>query len=73
MPVQVVSGALLTCTFGAAPSPLTVLPVNRVMCSKMPAATIMDHVPMVNIASFGVCMSIANRRSPLPPPRRWVC
>jgi hypothetical protein len=43
-----------------APSALTVLPVNRVACSKMPAATIMDSAPMANIASFGMCMSPAN-------------
>jgi hypothetical protein len=60
MPVQVVSGATLACTFGAAPSTLTVLPVSGVACSKMPAATIMDFVPMTNVASFGMCMSIAN-------------
>ena len=60
MPMQVVSGATLMCTFGIAPSTLTVLPVNRVMCSKMPAATIMDFAPMVNIAPFGMCISLAN-------------
>jgi hypothetical protein len=60
MPIQVVSGASLACTFGAAPSTLTVLPLTGVTCSKMPAATIMDFAPMVNIASFGVCLSIAN-------------
>jgi hypothetical protein len=51
---------MLACTFGAAPSTLTVLPTTMVSCSKMPAATIMDFAPMVNIAPFGVCMSIAN-------------
>ena len=60
MPVQVVSGAVLTCSFGVAPSTLTVLPANRVNCSKMPAANIMDFVPMTNIATFGMCMSPAN-------------
>jgi Domain of unknown function (DUF4280) len=60
MPIQVVSGATLACTFGMAPSALTVLPVNRVACSNMPAATIMDSAPMANIASFGMCMSPAN-------------
>jgi hypothetical protein len=60
MPVQVVSGAVLTCSFGVAPSTLTVLPANRVNCSKMPAANIMDFAPMANIASFGMCMSPAN-------------
>src|SRR4051794_33391255 len=60
MPQHVCNGALLQCSFGAAPSTLTVLPVNRVMTSSQPAATIMDYQPMVNIASFGMCMSIAN-------------
>jgi Domain of unknown function (DUF4280) len=60
MPVQVVSGATVACTFGVAPSTLTVLPVNRVACSKMPAASIMDFAPMTNIAPFGMCISIAN-------------
>lgn len=60
MPMQVVNGAQLMCTFGAAPSVLTVLPVNCVMDNSVPAANIMDHVPMMNIMPFGVCMSIAN-------------
>jgi hypothetical protein len=41
-------------------STLTVLPVERVMTSSQPAATIMDHQPMVNIAPFGMCISLAN-------------
>lgn len=57
--IQVTSGALLQCSFGAAPAPLQVLPVNRVL-SGTPAATIMDCAPIVNIAPFGVCNSIAN-------------
>jgi Domain of unknown function (DUF4280) len=60
MPVQVVSTASLACTFGAAPSTLTVLPVTGVSAGKMPAATIMDFAPMVNIGTFGMCLSIAN-------------
>ena len=57
---QVTSGAMLMCTFGMAPGTLTVLPVNRTMVGGNPAATIMDQVPMVNIGTFGMCMSIAN-------------
>ncbi|HDP24295.1 MAG TPA: DUF4280 domain-containing protein, partial [Deltaproteobacteria bacterium] len=56
----VISGATVMCSFGAAPGALTVLPVSRTMCSGMPAATIMDHVPMVNIKPFGMCSSPAN-------------
>ena len=52
--------AQIKCSFGAAPTVLTVLPSKMVMVSNQPAATIMDHVPMANIATFGMCMSIAN-------------
>jgi hypothetical protein len=50
----------MMCSFGVAPSQLSVLPVNRVNTSNQPAATIMDHQPMVNIAPFGMCVSLAN-------------
>ncbi|MGC8523633.1 MAG: DUF4280 domain-containing protein [Acidibrevibacterium sp.] len=54
------NGAVLQCSFGAAPGALQVLPTNRVMTNSAPAATIMDHVPIVNISSFGMCSSPAN-------------
>jgi hypothetical protein len=60
MPNQVSMGAMMTCTMGAAPSSLVVLPKNKVLCEGPPAANIMDHVPMVNILPFGVCKSPAN-------------
>lgn len=60
MALQVVTGASLQCSFGAAPSTLVVLPVNRTMAGGLPAATIMDNAPMVNIPPFGVCNSMAN-------------
>ena len=60
MPQQVCMGAMMSCTFGAAPSTMSVLPVNRVMTSNMPAANIMDHVPFLNIAPFGMCNSPSN-------------
>jgi len=60
MPQQVTMGAMLQCSFGVAPASLTVLPVNRVMAEGPPAATIEDYVPLVNIGSFGMCMSPAN-------------
>jgi hypothetical protein len=60
MALQVVMGAQLQCSFGAAPSALMVLPSNRTMAAGAPAATIMDHAPMVNILPFGMCSSPAN-------------
>lgn len=60
MPKQVVNGAMLQCSFGAAPSSLVVLPTNMVNVGGVPAANIMDHKPMVNIMTFGMCSSIAN-------------
>lgn len=50
----------MMCTMGVAPSSLVVLPTNMVLTSNMPAATIMDHVPMMNIPPFGMCISPAN-------------
>lgn len=60
MPHNVCMGASLQCSFGAAPSKLVVLPLNRVMTSNVPAANIMDHKPFVNILPFGTCSSLAN-------------
>jgi hypothetical protein len=58
--MQVCMGAMMQCTFGMAPSSLVVLPTNRVITSEVPDANIMDHIPMVNIMPFGMCMSPSN-------------
>jgi hypothetical protein len=60
MPQQVCNGATLMCSFGMMPSTLVVLPVNRVMTGNQPAANIMDHVPMVHIMPFGMCITPTN-------------
>ncbi|MDR7333846.1 DUF4280 domain-containing protein [Roseateles asaccharophilus] len=60
MPQHCCTGAVMNCTFGAAPSTLNVLPKNKMMTSNMAAANIMDNVPMVNIPPFGMCNSPAN-------------
>jgi hypothetical protein len=60
MAMQVVAGAVLQCSFGAAPSTLNVLPANRTNAGGPPAANIMDYAPFVNIPTFGMCSSIAN-------------
>ncbi|RKH00125.1 DUF4280 domain-containing protein [Corallococcus carmarthensis] len=59
MGIQVVSGALLQCSFGLAPSTLSVPPVNQVNATA-PAATIMDNIPGMNVPPFGMCQSLAN-------------
>ena len=59
MAMQVCMGAMLQCSFGAAPSSLVVLPANCVMTGT-PAANIMDGKPMVNVMPFGTCSSLAN-------------
>ena len=60
MGMHVCNLAALTCSFGLAPSVLTVLPKNQMLTSYMPAANIMDHVPMVNIMPFGMCTAPTN-------------
>jgi hypothetical protein len=59
MGLAVCSGAQMMCTFGAAPSVLNILPVNRVMGST-PVAGMMDNVPFLNISPFGMCSSPSN-------------
>lgn len=59
MPKCVCSGAILQCSFGAAPSVLNVLPKNKVM-EGTPAANIMDFIPTTNIAPFAMCNSPTN-------------
>jgi Domain of unknown function (DUF4280) len=55
----VVTGAMMQCTFGAAPATLNATSAPTVTAGT-PAATIMDHVPMENIPTFGMCQSLAN-------------
>ena len=59
MAMQVCMGAMLQCSFGAAPSSLVVLPTNKTLTGT-PAANIMDNKPMVNIMPFAMCSSMAN-------------
>ena len=59
MPCCVCAGASITCSFGAAPSVLNVLPAAKVMSSQA-LASIMDNISMVNIIPFGMCSSPSN-------------
>lgn len=54
-------GDQLKCTFGAAPSPITVIPKGMpVIFEGKFAATMTDNIPMANIMPFGMCSSLAN-------------
>lgn len=55
----VTGNAVLSCSFGAAPSTLMVLPTNHVLVD-MPSANIVDEIPLLNILPFGMCTSMAN-------------
>lgn len=59
MGMCVCGGAVISCSFGASPSVLNVLPAARVM-SVQALATIFDQVPLVNIPPFAMCSSLAN-------------
>jgi hypothetical protein len=56
----VTTGAATLCSFGVAPSILNVLPVSACLAGSLPAATIMDNIPFVNVVPFGLCTSLAN-------------
>src|SRR5438309_3601817 len=52
---------MLMCSFGVAPSALTVIPKGQlVKAGGQMAANINDHMPMANIKPFGMCLSLAN-------------
>jgi hypothetical protein len=52
-------GAVMKCSFGLTPSSLVPTP-KPVMTGNQVAANILDHIPITNIPSFGMCTSIAN-------------
>ena len=57
----VVSGAMITCTFGIAPSALVTIPKGPpVMAGGPPAGTIMDFAPFANVPNFGMCTTPSN-------------
>ena len=60
MPLHVCNGATLMCSFGVAPGPFTVLPINRKTTTEQPSGTIMDNKPIENIPSFGMCLTPTN-------------
>lgn len=59
MAMHVCTGAVMMCSFGAAPSTFVATP-KMVKTGNMDAGNIMDNKPMSNIPPFGVCTSMAN-------------
>jgi len=54
------NGALVKCSFGVAPTPLTFLPLSMMMTPTGPIGSCVDFIPFLNVKPFGVCMSMAN-------------
>ena len=63
MPQLVRLGAILSCSFGTAPTPMVVPYRKPVVPNALPIATIMDFLPIDNIPSFVGCTSPANPAS----------
>ena len=59
MPQQVCTGAMMSCSFGVAPSSFIAIRPKE-LTSMMPAGVIMDNKPIANIPPFGMCSSLAN-------------
>ncbi|HEY2811879.1 MAG TPA: DUF4280 domain-containing protein [Acidimicrobiales bacterium] len=57
---NVTSTAMMSCSFGMAPSTLNVLPTSRVVIEGKPAADITAIAPVVNIPPFGMCQTLSN-------------
>src|SRR5271155_2659728 len=60
VPMQVVHGAQLLCSFGTSPSSLTIPIVTNRAQATSPSADIQDFIPMTNIMPFGMCMTPSN-------------
>ncbi|GHV29235.1 hypothetical protein FACS189481_1600 [Clostridia bacterium] len=60
MGVCLTGGVSLTCSFGAAPTPLNVMPEHKVLAENKVVVCSNNTVPNVNITPFGMCSSLAN-------------
>ncbi len=87
MAFPVVTGGVITCTFGLSPGSL--IGASPVMIGGAPALTIKDAVPVTNIVPCGMCQSMSNPTvasataaawgvlTPMPcvpaPTGTWIC
>ena len=58
MPQPAVTGSVAMCTCGLSPGTLTA--TSKVSFGGLPALTIQNSVPLVNIGTFGMCTTQAN-------------
>ncbi|MFK7818188.1 MAG: DUF4280 domain-containing protein [Planctomycetaceae bacterium] len=56
----VVLGAQTMCTYGDTPCVLVVPPAHMTNGNMVPTANIMDHKPIENLPTFGMCSSMSN-------------
>lgn len=54
------AGAVLKCSFGSLPTPFSALPTSGVMAMGRPVGVDTDILPILNLASFGLCRSLSN-------------
>ena len=59
MPQQVCTTAMMTCSFGMAPSVFNATP-RPVLTSNLVAGVITDNIPIANVPPFGMCTSPTN-------------
>lgn len=57
--MPVVTGAQMMCAMGTSPSVFNASP-KPVLVESLPAGTIMDNVPFLNVPPFGLCTSLMN-------------
>ena len=60
MAMQVVNGAVISCSFGTAPAALIATTIPKALMGAVPCATILDCAPIANIPPFGMCTSLSN-------------
>lgn len=54
------TGAALKCSFGSTPAIFSSLPTSGVIAEGRPVGIDTDMVPILNLASFGLCKSLSN-------------
>jgi hypothetical protein len=61
VPQLVVLGGKATCSFGTSPATIATIPRGSpVMATNKLAGTIMDHAPVANLPTFGMCTTQSN-------------